>query len=70
VKERSAFEGSAHSARKEFLSDPQTSGGLLISVEGSKANALVAELIRRDAAAAAVIGEVRERGAFALIYQG
>jgi selenide, water dikinase len=70
VKERSSFEGSAHSARQEFLSDPQTSGGLLISVEGSKANALVAELIRRGAAAAAVIGEVRERGAFALIFQG
>jgi selenide,water dikinase len=53
----------------EFLSDPQTSGGLLISVEAAKANGLVAELLDRGAIAAAIIGDVRERGDRALIFQ-
>ncbi len=68
VKERSCFEGSTIGNRKqeclphaEFLSDPQTSGGLLISVEAANAGALVAQLRERGAMAASIIGEVRER---------
>jgi selenide,water dikinase len=43
---------------RALLFDPQTSGGLLMTVEPSKAAALVSRL-RNDGYAAAVIGEVR-----------
>ena len=43
--------------------DPQTSGGLLLAVPGTAADALVAELADQGWSAAAQIGEVEPRGA-------
>jgi selenide, water dikinase len=43
---------------EELLFDPQTSGGLLVSVPFEKAEALVVELIKGGVKAAAVVGEV------------
>lgn len=43
---------------RTLLSDAQTSGGLLISVPAAKAGALAAELNKRGAPHAAVVGEV------------
>jgi selenide,water dikinase len=45
----------------EFLYDPQTSGGLLISVPAEKAEALVVTARERGAAAACLVGEVTEK---------
>jgi selenide,water dikinase len=44
-----------------LMFDPQTAGGLFISIEASKAEGLLADL-RRTYADAAVVGRVRERG--------
>ena len=44
--------------RQDFLFDPQTSGGLLISVKGNQADALVNALQAAGMAEAALIGEV------------
>jgi selenide,water dikinase len=60
-------DGKLDPLRREVFYDAQTSGGLLISVEAGRADALVAALKRRNAAAAAVIGEVQPRGEAALI---
>jgi selenide, water dikinase len=62
-----AVEGKADPIRLEVFYDAQTSGGLLISVEPDRADALVAALKRRNAAAAVVIGEVRPRGQAAVV---
>ena len=45
----------------DVLFDPQTSGGLLVSVDASQADALVSRL-RDEGLPAAVIGQVVERG--------
>ena len=45
----------------DVLFDPQTSGGLLVSVDASQADALVSRL-RDEGLSAAVIGQVAERG--------
>lgn len=50
----------------EFLFDPQTSGGLLISLSADRADALVASLRSAGVEAAAVIGSVEPRGEVAL----
>jgi len=42
----------------DLLSDAQTSGGLLISVPGEKANLLVQKLLEKNTPAAKVIGEI------------
>jgi selenide,water dikinase len=42
----------------DILYDAQTSGGLLISVEGDKATVLIEQLHSRGVKQAAVIGEV------------
>jgi selenide,water dikinase len=47
--------------RLELAFDPQTSGGLLISVAPDRAAAVVQQVHDAGGAAAAVIGEVRER---------
>ena len=44
--------------RQDFLFDPQTSGGLLISVKGDQADTLVEALQGAGMAEAATIGEV------------
>jgi selenide,water dikinase len=41
-----------------FLSDPQTSGGLLISVPEEKADSLIKKLIKKNTPAAHMIGEI------------
>jgi selenide, water dikinase len=55
-------DGKLDPVRLEVFYDAQTSGGLLISVAPDRVEALLAALKRREAAAAAVIGEVRARG--------
>lgn len=50
---------------QRLLLDPQTSGGLLIALEATKADALVVAM-RGDGLAAAVVGEVREGAGLAL----
>ena len=67
VKQQSRFEGKPDPVRVEFLSDAQTSGGLLISIVPAKVDALIEELVKRGALAAALIGEVMERTVAALI---
>lgn len=52
------FEGDIAETKKALVFDPQTSGGLLISVPKEKADALVTELVRRNVSRAEIIGEV------------
>ncbi len=52
-------------AAKEILFDPQTSGGLLISLPAGEAEALCAE-IKKDDPAAAVVGMVTEYAGYAV----
>ncbi len=47
--------------RLEYAFDAQTSGGLLIAVAEERVSALLAELQKRKAGAAVVVGRVRER---------
>lgn len=53
-----AFEGEASETEKALVFDPQTSGGLLISVSKDKAEALVEELAKRKVLRNRIIGEV------------
>jgi selenide,water dikinase len=64
------IEGTPDPVRMEVFYDAQTSGGLLISVAPEKAGALVASARARGAAAASIIGEVRERENAALVVRG
>jgi selenide,water dikinase len=61
------IEGKPESNRLEFFYDPQTSGGLLISVPADKAESLVTDLKNRGAQAACIVGDVLERTDTALI---
>jgi selenide,water dikinase len=63
-------EGKVDPLRLEVFYDAQTSGGLLVSIEASRAEALVQALKRRNAAAAVVIGEVVPRGEAKLVVRG
>jgi selenide,water dikinase len=56
-------------AMEEIVFDPQTSGGLLVSVESGEAEALLRE-IQKDDPAAAIIGEVTDREEFPVIILG
>jgi selenide,water dikinase len=67
VADQLRIEEKLDSNRLEFFYDPQTSGGLLISVSADKADALVADARNRGASAACIIGEVIERSGPALI---
>jgi selenide,water dikinase len=67
VAEGLKLEGKVDPIRLEVFYDAQTSGGLLISIEAAKADALVAALNRHNAAASAIIGEVLPRGEALLI---
>jgi selenide,water dikinase len=67
VKEGLRKEGKLDAVRLEFFYDAQTSGGMLISVPGERAEALVANARAKGAAAACVIGEVLPRGDAALL---
>jgi selenide,water dikinase len=67
VAEHLRIEGQPDPVRLEFFYDAQTSGGLLISVPGDRAESLVADVKARGATAACIIGEVRERADKALV---
>jgi selenide,water dikinase len=56
-------------AMEEIVFDPQTSGGLLISVDSREAEALLREIRKADPVAA-VVGEVTEREEFPVIILG
>ncbi len=60
-------EGKVDPVRLEVFHDAQTSGGLLVSIAADRAAALVDALKRRNAAAAAIIGEVQPRGEATLV---
>ncbi len=62
---RVAFRGGTEEQRA-VLADPQTSGGLLISVPAARLSALLAALERRAVATRAVIGEVLPRGSMSI----
>ena len=55
--------GAADPARVQMLFDPQTSGGLLVSVAADRAQALCDALHQCGCEQASIIGTVRERGA-------
>jgi selenide,water dikinase len=61
AQDRLRIEPDTDPLRVEFAFDAQTSGGLLIAVAEDHAAALVAELLRRGARAAAMIGRIVER---------
>jgi selenide,water dikinase len=63
------LQGAIDPVRAEFLWDAQTSGGLLISVDADKAEALVEDVRKRGATRATVVGEVRTRGDAALVFR-
>jgi selenide,water dikinase len=63
------IDGKPDPVRLEFFYDPQTSGGLLISVAADKAEALVQDLRKRGAARACIIGEVTAKQEAALVLQ-
>jgi selenide,water dikinase len=63
-------EGKHDPVREEFFYDAQTSGGLLVSVPGDRAEGLVAAARAGGAEAACVIGEVTERQDRALVLRG
>jgi selenide,water dikinase len=55
---------------RALLTDPQTSGGLLVSCEPSAVDAVLATFARHGFEAAAVVGRVLPRGTHALQVQG
>lgn len=55
------IEGQPDEVRSEFLFDPQTSGGLLISVPPQRAEALVAYARQRGAEASCIVGSIALR---------
>lgn len=66
----SRTEGSPDPKRLEFLWDPQTSGGLLISIAPGYVDVLLKELHTRGATRACVIGDVLPQADVALIFRG
>jgi selenide,water dikinase len=62
---RVGFAGGSE-AQWNVLADPQTSGGLLISVPAARLDRLLAALERRGVSTRAIVGEVVPRGAHAL----
>lgn len=64
-----AREQSDSAALIEFLFDPQTSGGLLVSLAADRADAFVQQLHESGVAAATIVGEVRERAAVSLVIE-
>jgi len=61
ARDHAVFRGGTE-RQHNVLADPQTSGGLLISVEASKLDDLLAALEARGVKTRAVVGEVIERG--------
>lgn len=67
VKDRMRIDCDPNSKKLEFLWDPQTSGGLLISIDAQRANRLLDELMQRGVKEATIIGEVLAKEDVALI---
>jgi len=68
--DRYAIIEGAYAAKLHYAFDPQTSGGLLVSVSPDRVDRFISELRSRGALASAVIGEVVERQAsLALIFR-
>jgi selenide,water dikinase len=61
------IEGKPDATRLEFFYDAQTSGGLLISLPADRAEELTKRVREKGGAAAAIVGQVVERGEKALI---
>ena len=59
MKPRLTVAESVQQARVDLISDPQTSGGLLVALSGEQAEALMEDL-RRIGAPAAIVGEVTD----------
>jgi selenide,water dikinase len=64
------LEGPIDPVRAEFLWDAQTSGGLLISVEADKADALVEQARKCGATRTAIVGEVVPKRDVSLVFRG
>jgi len=62
-----AFDGGAEATLVEFVFDPQTSGGLLISIAADRAEALVEACRAGGLGQAAIIGRVKAAGEHRLI---
>jgi selenide,water dikinase len=69
VAPHSRIEGSPDPKKLEFLWDPQTSGGLLVSIAPENVDKLLSELHERGAVRSCVIGEVLSQLDVALIFQ-
>lgn len=63
----SAQEGTLDPVRLEFVFDPQTSGGMFMSVPAERAEELVNALRERGLGAATIVGEALPRGEKALV---
>ncbi len=67
VEQSLRIDGKPDPTRLELFFDPQTSGGLVISVAEDRADALLSNLKQRGTSVASVIGRVTERGQSALV---
>ena len=63
------FTGNFSAPQKELVVDPQTSGGLLVSVPQNQAEDLLSELHRRGISRARLIGEVKPKGEKHLLFR-
>lgn len=58
-----SFDSSITESEQMVLYDPQTSGGLLISIRGDKADELLSRLLKEEVQDASIIGEVTDGAA-------
>jgi selenide,water dikinase len=70
IEEHIEIRGKAVQASLDLLFDPQTSGGLLISVPAERSEQLLAELRRAEAADARVIGCIHGSGSGQILVKG
>lgn len=63
------FQGCAEDDRVEFLFDPQTSGGLLIAIEETRADQLVEACRKGKLDWTAIVGRVVKKGEYSLVVQ-
>jgi selenide, water dikinase len=69
VEKFTRLEGAIDPVRAEFLWDAQTSGGLLISVQADRADALVEEARKRGATRTTIVGDVVPKRDVALVFR-